>query len=105
MSLQIQRLFAMNDAARGITVNVGQIEGGVGANVVAAEVRAGIDVRVPTLDDAAAVEAAIRGLTPIDPRTSLRVEGGIEHPPMERTARNVALWNAARELGTALGLE
>lgn len=105
MSLQIQHLFAMNDATRGITVNVGQIEGGVGANVVAAEVRASIDVRVPTLEDAAAVETAIRGLTPSDPRTSIRVEGGFEHPPLERTARNVALWNAARELGTALGLE
>ena len=48
MSYQIQRLFALNDAARGITVNVGTIDGGLRSNVVAAEVRASVDVRVRT---------------------------------------------------------
>ncbi len=52
MSHQVQRLFALNDASKGITVNVGTIDGGLRSNVVAAEVRASVDVRVPTRADA-----------------------------------------------------
>jgi glutamate carboxypeptidase len=105
MSHQVQRLFALNDAARGITVNVGTIDGGVQSNVVAPEVRATVDVRVWTLADAAGVAAAIRGLKPVSPRTTIRVEGGIEQLPMEPLPRNQALWRQARDLGRRLGLE
>jgi glutamate carboxypeptidase len=105
MSHQIQRLFALNDAARGITVNVGTIDGGLRANVVAPEVRARIDVRVRTRADAAVVEAAIRGLRPVNPQITLRVEGGIEQPPMEPLPRNRVLWRQAKEVGHLLGLE
>jgi glutamate carboxypeptidase len=105
LSHQIQRLFALNDAARGITVNVGTIGGGLRPNVVAAEVRAAVDVRVRTQADAEELTAAVRGLRPVDPRTSIRVEGGFEHPPMEPVPRNRALWHLARDLGRQLGLE
>jgi glutamate carboxypeptidase len=105
MSHQIQKLFALNDAARGITVNVGTIDGGLRANVVAAEVRATVDVRVRTRADAVAVEAAIRGLRPVNPETTVRVEGGIEQMPMEPAPRNQALWRMAQDLGRRLGLE
>src|SRR5579872_7247033 len=105
MSYQIQKLFALNDAARGITVNVGTIDGGLRANVVAAEVRASVDVRVPTRQAAAEVEVAIRGLRPVNPETTIQVEGNIEQPPMEPLPRNQALWRLARDLGRRLGLE
>jgi glutamate carboxypeptidase len=105
LSYQVQRLFALNDPARGITVNVGTIGGGLRANVVAPEVRASVDVRVPTRAAGQEVEAAIRGLRPIDSRTSIRVEGGLEHPPMEPLPRNQALWHLARDLGREIGLE
>lgn len=105
LSHQIQRLFALNDAARGITVNVGTIDGGLRSNVIAPEVRASVDVRVRTRADAAAVEEAIRGLEPVNRQTMIRVEGGFEHPPMEPVPRNQALWQLARRLGRHLGLE
>jgi glutamate carboxypeptidase len=105
MAHQVQRLFAMNDAARGITVNVGTIDGGLRFNVVAAEVRATVDVRVRTRQDAAEVESAIRGLRPVNPQTTIQVEGGIEQVPMEPSPRNQALWRQARNLGRRLGLE
>jgi glutamate carboxypeptidase len=105
MSHQVQKLFALNDAARGISVNVGTIDGGVRPNVVAPQVRASVDVRVPTRADAALVEAAIRGLRPVNPRTTIEVEGGITQLPMEPVPRNQALWRQARELGRRLGLE
>jgi glutamate carboxypeptidase len=105
MSHQVQRLFALNDAARGVTVNVGTIDGGLRPNVVAPEVRATVDVRVRTRADAAAVEAAVRGLRPVNPQPTIQVEGGIEHPPLEPLPRNQALWRLARDLGRRLGLE
>jgi glutamate carboxypeptidase len=105
MSYQIQRLFALNDAGRGITVNVGTIDGGLRSNVVAAEVRASVDVRVRTRQDAAQVEAAIRGLRPVNPQTTIKIEGGINQLPMEPLPRNQALWRLAQDLGRRLGLE
>jgi glutamate carboxypeptidase len=105
MSHQIQRLFALNNAAQGITVNVGTVDGGLRSNVVAAEVQATVDVRVRTRQDAAEVAAAIRGLRPVNPETTIQVEGGIEQPPMEPLPRNQALWRLARDLGRRLGLE
>jgi glutamate carboxypeptidase len=105
LSHQIQRLFALNDAARGITVNVGTVDGGLRPNVVAPEVRATVDVRVRTQVDAAEVEAAIRGLRPVNPQVAIQVEGGITTPPMEPLPRNQALWRLARSLGGELGLD
>jgi glutamate carboxypeptidase len=105
LSHQIQRLFALNDAARGISVNVGTVGGGLRPNVVAAEVRADVDVRVRTQTDAEEITAAIRDLNPVNPQTVIRVEGGFEHPPLEPLPRNQALWRLARALGRRLGLE
>jgi glutamate carboxypeptidase len=105
LSYQIQRLFALNDPARGVTVNVGKVDGGLRANVVAPVTRAEVDVRVWTADDARAVEAAIRGLRPVDPHVTVHVEGGFSHPPLERSPRNQALWQQAQGLGRLLGLD
>ena len=104
LSYQIQRLFALNDADRGTTVNVGAIDGGLRANVVAPTASAAVDVRVRTEEDARRVEAAIRGLVPVQEAATLRVTGSFGRPPMSRTARNRALWLAARRIGTELGL-
>ncbi len=104
MSHQIQRLFALNDPARGVTVNVGTVDGGLRPNVIAPEVRAEVDVRVPTQADAAALTRAIHGLQPVLPGTAVRVEGGFDSPPMEPSPRNQALWRLAEDLGRRLGL-
>jgi glutamate carboxypeptidase len=104
LSHQIQRLFALNDPARGVSVNVGTVDGGLRPNVVAPEVTARLDVRVPTTHDAVQVEAAIRALAPVDPRTTIEVSGGFGHPPMERTPRNEQLWHAAAAIAARLGL-
>jgi glutamate carboxypeptidase len=77
LSYQIQQLFALNDAERGITVNVGMIEGGTSANVVAPISRAVVDVRVLTQADGDRVAQEIRGLRAHTPGTELHIEGGI----------------------------
>ncbi|MGB2852329.1 MAG: M20 family metallopeptidase [Solirubrobacterales bacterium] len=104
-SHQIQRLFALNDPERGTTVNVGTIDGGIGANVVAPEVVLEIDVRVTSAEDMAAVEAGIRALEPQTEGVSLDVQGGFRRPPLERTERNRALWRQAVDAAQAVGIE
>lgn len=105
LSYLIQALFALNDPARGTTVNVGTIDGGLRPNVIAPESSATVDVRVPTQEDALHVEEAILGLKPVTPGVTLRVEGGMGRPPMERTSRNRRLWETARGLGKELALD
>jgi glutamate carboxypeptidase len=105
LSHVIQQLFALNDAEKGITVNVGTIEGGMRPNVIAPESSAVIDVRVKTQKDAARIEAAIHGLKPSTPETSLEIEGRIGRPALERTPRNRELWQVAQKLGQSLGIE
>jgi len=105
LSHVIQSLFALNDLERGITVNVGTIDGGLRPNVVAPESRAIVDVRVEAETDGRRVEAAIRGLQPATAGTSLEIDGGFGRPAMERTPANRSLWRLACRLGSELGLE
>jgi glutamate carboxypeptidase len=104
LSHVIQTLFALNDFDKGITVNVGTIDGGLRPNVVAPESQAVVDVRVATQADAERVGAAIRGLEPAIEGTSLHIEGAFGRPAMERTPANRQLWRMARSLGNELGL-
>ena len=105
MSHVIQALHGLTDLDGGVGVNVGMVTGGTRVNVVAAECRAQVDVRVTTIADARAVEEAIRGLEATTPGTHLEIEGAVDRNPMEATPRNQALWRAVRECGLTMGLE
>ena len=104
LSHVIQKLFAMNDADKGITINVGTVDGGVQPNVVAPHGTAVIDVRVPTIGDGDRIEKAIHGIEPEVPGVRLRIEGRIGRPSMESTPRNSALWDHAKAVGGELGI-
>ncbi len=105
LSHVIQKLFAMNDADKGISVNVGTVDGGIQPNVVAPHSTAVVDVRVPTIDDGRQIQERIFAIKPEVPGIRLRVEGGIGRPSMEATPRNRALWKQAQSIGGELGLE
>ncbi len=105
LSHVIQQLFKLNDPARGITVNVGTIDGGIRPNVIAAESKAVIDVRVATQADAELIDAQIRAIEPSIPGVSLDIDGFIGRPPLEPTPANTALWEQACELARGLGFE
>ena len=101
----IQRLHALTDLEGGTTVNVGVVTGGTRANVVAAEARAKVDVRVLSADDGRRIEEALFGLEARTAGVSIEVTGGIKALPLERTPRNRGLWEQARSVGRALGLD
>jgi len=105
LSHVVQSLFALNDPEKGVTVNVGTIEGGLRPNVVAPESGCVADVRVRTQADADHVTEAILGLSPVVPGTSLTIDGGIGRPALEPTPRNRKLWSLAQELSSQIGLD
>ncbi|MHC5653416.1 M20 family metallopeptidase [Stappia sp. ICDLI1TA098] len=102
---QIIALEAMTDYDREITVNVGQITGGTGTNVVPQFASAEIDLRVPTLAAADEMVARISGLTPKTPDTKLIVTGGMNRPPFEQTAAGKDLFDRAEVLAREIGFE
>ncbi|HJU53713.1 MAG TPA: M20 family metallopeptidase [Pyrinomonadaceae bacterium] len=105
LARQTERLHSLNDAARGVSVNVGVFQGGTRSNVVAAEARAEIDMRFATAEDARRLEEAILNARAFDERVRLTVEGGVNRPPLERTAEVAALFMLAREVAARLDFE
>jgi len=105
LARQIGKIAGFTNLKRGLTVNPGVISGGTRSNVVAAEAGAEIDMRVVRLKDAALLDRKFRALKPFDKRCSLTVAGGLNRPPMERTAGVVRLFRAARALARKLGVE
>ena len=104
LSRVVQELFALNDVAHGVTVNVGTIDGGLRANVVAPEATALVDVRAPNEAAATAVAHAIRSLEPAKHGTTVTVRADAARPPMQATDRNRALFRRAQRLARELGL-
>lgn len=102
---QVLRLFELSDAARQVSVNVGIIGGGMRPNVIAPESQAVVDVRVPDAVEGERITAAIRNLVPVTQGVSLEISGAIERTPLERNARNQALWHLARGLAEELGMQ
>jgi glutamate carboxypeptidase len=105
LSYIIQKLFALNNPARGVSVNVGVIDGGVRPNVIAPESRAMVDVRVRTQEEARRIEESIHNLRPTTSGITLEIQGRIRRPPLERTPRNLQLWETARQAGRMLDLD
>ena len=103
LARQITAIVGMTDTSRGLTVNVGVVDGGTRSNVVAERARAFIDVRIGRLEDAPAVEQAFAALRPTDARVRLTVTGRINRPPMERTPGVARLYALAQEVAATMG--
>jgi glutamate carboxypeptidase len=105
LARQTEHLLAINLAGTGITLNVGVVQGGTRSNVVAAEAQGEIDVRFSTEAESLEIERILSNLKPIDERTKVFVSGGINRPPMERTAAVIELFEKARAIAAQLDFE
>ena len=101
---QVMEIAEFTDLDRGITVNPGLISGGTRTNVIAAQARVDVDIRIARLGDALVLDEKFRALQPVDKRCTIRVQGGLNRPPMERTPAIEALFLEARELGAGMGV-
>jgi glutamate carboxypeptidase len=104
----VDRAQSLTDYRRGVTINVGRIEGGIGKNTVPDRAAADVDFRfveaaageeiLTALAEAARVAAASV------PGTTLRIEGGIQRRPFVRTEKGVALLEEYAACARAAGL-
>ena len=104
MARQVETISGFTDLKRGVTVNVGVVQGGTRSNVIAQEATAEIDIRVPTLRDFAKLSKQFGKLKAVDKRCRLVLEGGLNRPPMERSAGVVRLAKLAIGLAKEMGL-
>jgi|KBSMisStandDraft_5_1062788.scaffolds.fasta_scaffold00707_4 glutamate carboxypeptidase len=103
LSRQILRLSEMVDLRSGTTINAGKIQGGTRGNVVAAEASAVIDLRAKTKKELERVHRRLMSLRPFDPGCRVKISGGVNRPPMERTAKVAALYKKAAQIAHELG--
>lgn len=103
LARQIERVSEFTDLSRGLTVNVGVVKGGTRGNVVPAEAEAEIDVRVQRIADAEELARKFQSLTVTDAGCKLKVTGGVNRPPMERTEKIAALFHKAHAYAAELG--
>lgn len=104
LARQILHIQNLEDQAKGTTLNVGTISGGMRSNVVPAHAQARVDCRAWTAQEAQRVEKALKQLEPFNAETALKVRGGFGRPPMERLPGTVALFERVANIGKHLGL-
>lgn len=103
-ALQITAIEALTDYGRGVTTTVGMISGGTAANVIPQHCRFPVDLRVVSAEDGDAYADRILGLAPVGPDVVVRVSGGMNRPPYERTPDIAALYDRAKALAAKIGL-
>jgi len=115
LALLVGRIEAITDYSRGITVNVGVIEGGSSKNTVPARARCLIDTRFDTMRDAEEVIGKLRAIAaqPFAPRdwvperlraVTAELRGDMTRPPMEASAAAQALRLRYEACARAVGL-
>lgn len=103
LARQIEAISKFTDLKRGLTVNVGLIQGGTRVNVIPAEASASIDVRIARAADGVGIDKKLRSLKPVNRKCKLELTGGVDRPPMERTAGVAALFKTAAGIAKELG--
>ncbi|SFW79606.1 M20 family metallopeptidase [Amycolatopsis australiensis] len=94
---QILAVAALADPARGTTVVPAAASAGTTTNTVPAAASVAVDVRVWDAAEQRRVDEAVRGLRPHLPGAKIRVDGGINRPPLDAQASS-ELFALANEL-------
>jgi glutamate carboxypeptidase len=102
---KIIALEALNDPDSGVTVNVGLIKGGIGANTVPAQASARIDMRFLTPADGALLEKRLNHIVaqPCLPGTGSSCRIMSRRPPMPECERNKDLFRYVQSTAADLG--
>ncbi|HKS72970.1 MAG TPA: M20 family metallopeptidase [Terriglobales bacterium] len=103
LARQIPLISKFTDLKRGLTLNVGLVQGGSRVNVIPAEATVNVDFRISSMKDAKEVEKKLRSLKPVNKKCKLEIKGGLNRPPMERTAGVAGLYKKAADIAQRLG--
>jgi glutamate carboxypeptidase len=103
LAKQIIAISQLTDLKRGITLNVGTLQGGTRSNVIPAEATALLDARVARSRDLNALDRKLRALKPFNRNCKLKITGGTQRPVMERSPAVAALFKKASGIAKQLG--
>ena len=102
MARQIIEIEAMTNYDIGITINVGEVQGGTGVNVVPGECIIGVDIRMPTPELAEEYVNKMLNLKSSSLDVTLEIFGGFNRPPYKKDTGISALfehaWGLAAEI-------
>lgn len=101
---QLIKITGFASSSLGTTINIGEIRGGTLFNVVPEYASAEVDVRVLQEEERDRVEKAFKNLSSYNPKTIVRVRGGLYRPPMPRSQGTAELFQVASEAGKQLSL-
>jgi glutamate carboxypeptidase len=102
---QILAIEGMTDYARGITTTVALLNGGTAPNVIPQHAWFTVDLRVTTVADGEMMAQRILGLTPHDKDVKVKIYGGMNRPPYEKTPAGATLFGQAQALATQIGFD
>ena len=102
---QIVALEAMTYYDRDLTVNVGQVRGGIRDNVVPDQASITVDIRFPNPAIGDEIIERVRALVPRNPKVRLVVEGGINRPGYDKSPDIAALFEHAKGLAAEIGFD
>ena len=94
-SRQVLRIAELADPSVGTTVTPSVARAGTADNVVPAETRFRVDVRVASSEEKDRIESAMAALTAVDAEATITVSGAIHRPPMPESA-SAALFPIAK---------
>lgn len=99
---QVLVIAQLGDVSQGTTVTPTVAHVGTADNVVPAEARIKVDVRVTNAAEQERVESALRGLTTVVPGATVTVTGSVGRPPMPESA-SATLLPIARAVMPGIG--
>lgn len=104
---KIIKLQNLNDLERGLSVNVGLIQGGISSNTIAPEAQAQVDVRVKNMDQANEITSKITEIANDEKvmGTTTELSGRIGRPPMEKVDGIERLLDVIRTVGEEIGMD
>jgi glutamate carboxypeptidase len=101
----VAQIDGWTDYGRGITFNIGMMNGGTAENVVPEHCMATIDMRVRSIADGQEMDRRLKALKAHNPDIQLTIEGGLNRPPFEKSAGIAALYSHAKGLAAEIGFE
>lgn len=107
LAFKIIQLHSLTDHEKGISVNVGLIQGGSSVNTVSASAVAHVDIRISEMEQADYLKEKIREIcskTEVD-GTKIFLEGDISRPPMEFNERTESLLQIIQDVGKQIGIK
>ncbi len=107
LAYKIIQLHRLNDHEKGISINVGLIEGGSSVNTVSANAVAHVDIRISEMEQAAYLEKKIKEICSktVVSGTEILLEGSISRPPMEFNQKSEKLLHIIKDVGEKIGLK